>query len=286
MENWLLTYSQVLRDLALLPVAGVGSYFLYLRTKALIRQADAAKLQASISFLQNRYDFLDKAIKQLSSELLGERLHAIQKLQTLAEEEDSVRWLVASIFTSYLRDRWPAREKIADGIASNVNSEEIQKELFPEDKRDIIDAIGQKLSKFLKPDEGWHRFIDLRDIDFSRMGITDSLLDETDCARSVFDNAKLTATTFRGAYLTGCRFRNATLVSVDLTNADCGEVDFSEADFKDVIWSGTNVHGAIFEGAKNLSHEQLREAKGLETVRGLRFDASADRDGTTIQPAS
>lgn len=246
-----------------------GVYLLWSRTRAVNKQAEAATKQALVAAnshddtgIERRANAIDKAIEQLEKIELGTRIHAIYKLERIAEYDSYFHWTIMEILTAFLRERWPY--PTPPGRPINTDPQY----LFPADKNAVLIVLGRRSNTEREKDSREERYLDLRAIDLSGTGMDDRILDRADLAYANLQNSHLERSSFIDAYfnqatLDGAKLTDANLTRAHFEDSSCVEVDFSGSNLLDVRLNGANLDGADFSRAMNLTKDQLDEACSL-----------------------
>lgn len=122
-------------------------------------------------------------------------------------------------------------------------------------------------------------FCTLQRCDFSGAKLDFAIFDNANLHRSVFENAQLIMASFRGSNLRSCEFNSSNAFMANFSNADLTSAQFQKAnlagakfidsDLMDVSFVNANLNSANLTGARNISFEQLQDAKTLFLASGI-----------------
>ncbi len=108
------------------------------------------------------------------------------------------------------------------------------------------------------------RSADLRSADLSSADLSSADLSSADLSSADLRSADLRSADLRSANLSSADLSSADLSSADLSSADLRSADLSSADLR-----SADLRSANLEGTKNLTIEQLLQAKSLYQCKGL-----------------
>jgi uncharacterized protein YjbI with pentapeptide repeats len=206
-----------------------------------------------------------KAVEQLASEKVAERLGGIYTLEQISTESESRYWTVMETLTAFVRERARWKEPDPAMIGSMARYYEIPKELDerrgPEPPTDIAAVLTvirrrSKENRQRERQEGW-RF-DLRGTDLRGADLTGSRADE-EGNRKIVSGTDLRAADLRwanldGAYLYEAHLAGANLRETHLAGAYLVRANLEFADLRWAHLADANLEGAHLVGA------DLREA--------------------------
>lgn len=112
-------------------------------------------------------------------------------------------------------------------------------------------------------------FTNLSDANLSRANLRGANLRGAYLRGANFSSAYLSRANFRGANFRGANFSRANLRGADLRGADLEAADLSDANLRDANLKGANLssanlRGADLSGVKDLTPEQVKQAKNWE----------------------
>ncbi|MBD1844549.1 pentapeptide repeat-containing protein [Cyanobacteria bacterium FACHB-63] len=251
--------------------AGVGLFLTYQNSQA-ERQLNTERMVT---------DRFAKAVEQLGSPDIHVRLGAIYALERIAKDSPKDHGTVMEVLTAYIRNKSPVPEewqyaKPEERKPLPKVTTDVQSALTVLGRRDVQnDTTG------IGPD-------------LSDTNLSEASLDNANFSRASFNRANLTGarilggdfrgTYFRKADLTVARldskFESANFTEADLYGANLSEGDFTKANFHSVNFTlarlydedgsanlqGANLtradlSGVDFEKAKNITPEQIKQAK-------------------------
>lgn len=265
---------------ALTPLAiAIGVYIGWRRTRA-------TEEQVRISEEGQITDRFTKAIEQLGTsgeKELAIRLGGIYALARIARDSKNDHWAVMEVLTAYLRDKFPAREKIeanddwsSECLALSPEAQAIctvllQRQVRYEERGQSLDLSqtnlsavrfrGGQLAKgklegtcLIHADMGDAnlRGANLRDADLRGLNLWGADLEDADLRGATLDKANL-----GDANLTDANLMGAGLVGAELGGANLADVEFV----------GTDLCGADLLEVVNLRQEQVDEARGDRTTK-------------------
>jgi len=229
-------------------------------------------------FLSRRGQVADrygKAMTQLASDQLLERIGGIYALEHLMHESDPNHATVVEVLAAFVREH----ATMSDGPPPAGRTRVFKPSSVPQiDVQSAMTVLGRRPRR---PER--HR-IDLTGVELSGVelcganlagvDLTESRIRDGELSGAVLDGALLTATDLRGADLSG-----AHLVGAYLDNADLQGARLDDADLRDATLTAARVPGASFDGAR-LQGARLTppDVKGLtaEQVGHAQTDARTE----------
>lgn len=218
--------------------------------------------------LTDRYT---KAIGQLASDKLTERLGGVYALEHLIRESEQDHVTVVNVLAAFIRDNAPADPLLPTGASGGGSSPAPQRP-----STDIQAAITVLARRPARPEPDP---LDLSRTNLCLVNLTNARLSGARLTGAWLDLADLTKADLRGADLSGARLRSAILEGAHMTGAHLEIADLREtrlgaaqlqhaglsqtqlqyADLFNVQLQGAQMAGAQFEGA-TLTGAQLQGA--------------------------
>lgn len=222
--------------------------------------ATGAAFTARTFYLTRRGQYTDrynKAITQLASDKLTERLGGIYALEHLMLESEREHNTVGEVLAAFIRESTRPKPSSPPSIgpvgAEQTSSSNADSPGPPTDVQAALTVLGRRPSR-PEPNP-----IDLTNTDLTKANLAGANL----------AGANLTGTNLAGADLTGTDLAGANLAGADLTGADLADADLAgatliRADLRDANLSGANLSSANLSSARlrgaNLSSANLRDA--------------------------
>jgi hypothetical protein len=177
-----------------------------------------------------------KAVEQLSSDKIEQRLGGIYTLERISQESPNDYWTIMETLTAFIRERARWQGSTVDASETMARFYESDKPINkgpPTDIAAVLTVIGRRSKKMREREErkGW--WVNLSGADLSRATLSGATLSHADLSGADLSHAELTGATLFGA----------TLIDADLSHAE-------------------------LTGAKGLTQAQLDQACG-ENVKGL-----------------
>jgi hypothetical protein len=206
-----------------------------------------------------------KAVEQLGSDKLVERLGGIYLLERISKEDPDDYWTVMETLTAFVRERAPRKEPLPEFTGTPTD---IAAVLSVITRRDEANRQREKAM-------GWK--IDLRETDLRNVTLADAHLDraillgshlksanltkshlfKANLSSAVLDNAVLNDAYLNKAYLRFAHLKQTILYGANLSGADLGSTDLEDAGLR-----SSHLEGADLRGATGLSEDQLTETYG------------------------
>jgi uncharacterized protein YjbI with pentapeptide repeats len=258
-----------------------------------------AQENVRVALLKEEADRLNQAITQLKDENPEVRLVAIHNLQTLAARSSENYILIKNIFTRYVRTHATWKDTQAelspDETESRADIRAILSFLTNRSMAVVAAQNSLKLSTYrvatgeeISSEAGRIsgevnlRTADLRELhlthgfmegwvltsahlekaSLTRCFLTGVVLDDANLADADLSYADLPSASLKNANLSGANLSYADLPSASLKNAN-----LSGANLKAVLFYNTDVEGADFTDAINLTADQIREAKNFDKAK-------------------
>lgn len=240
--------------------------------------------------LTDRYT---KAITQLASEKLEERLGGIYALEHLMVESARDHTTVVDVLAAFIREHAPSSPAATTG--GPVGAEVVTKrtDTTGPQPRPATDVQAALTVLARRPDRREPHRIDLTDTDlrgaalprarFARIRLARARLQGADLGEAQLQQADLVRAELQGARLDGAQLQDAQLVAAQLQGAHLSGAQLRNADLREARLEGANLRraklqraylgGAQFQGATvreaqlqhaNLVGTQLQGVLGLE----------------------
>lgn len=249
-----------------------------------------------------------RAIEQLASGKLEERLGGIYSLERIALDSADDHWTVMEVLTAFVRERSPVH------LREELTAEELEDYRPPEDLQAALTAIGRRQWEDMRPGrEGEPRpgEYDAATDSGGRLNLSGAFLRSADLrwahlAGAELYSSDLTYSDLEGADLTGARLGDANLcaaflpeavlVNAILSGASLEEAWLPRSDFREAFLEWTVLSGTRLLEAANLTQDQLDDAcadgriwnlpPGLEQPRPCNLDEEAALERTEPGPPS
>ena len=207
------------------------------------------------------------------------RLGGLYSLQRIMQDSPRDEQAIAKIFYAYIREN--AKRDINSKISSPLR----------EDVQAVFDIIGQ-FNRSGERDFSFNAIINLSRTDFTKYSLPDidfsgSILEDADLSGADLSNLDFAWATLVGANLSDANLSSTHLINVDLMGAnlsganlvdanlfcaDLSNANLSGANLLDVNLAGADLVGANLSNAdlsmvKNLTQEDINEAKGDATTK-------------------
>ncbi|WP_170176230.1 pentapeptide repeat-containing protein [Lentzea flaviverrucosa] len=214
-------------------------------------------------FLSKRGQLTDrytKAIAQLASEKLAERLGGIYALDHLMRESEADHATVVAVLAAFIR------ENAAIEIVSKSGDVDAEVESEPRPRTDVQAALTVLVRRPVRPESG---YIDLSNTDLRGADLRWARLQGAYLTRAWLQFANLSSADLKDSHLRGARLQHAWLVGAGLSESDLIGAELEQA----------NLGGAELRGARLL----LANLKGAHL---LRADLSrSDLAGASLEGA-
>ncbi|BEL05076.1 hypothetical protein Q0Z83_032670 [Actinoplanes sichuanensis] len=236
-----------------------------------------------------------KAVAQLSSEKLVERLGGIYALEHVMADSLAHHETVCSVLAAFVREE--ARGKTGTGAGDHVATDveaavSVLGRRPHRRERGAVDLTGAWLTGADLAGAYLEGAV-LRSARLDAADLSGIHLDQADLRETVAENAKLDDAHLRGvrlgkaslkaASLANCDLRDADLTSADLIDVRASHCDFRNADLHHAVLEGADLGDSDLSGAV-LTGARLREADLSRTI-GLvpeQLDAARVDDSTRI----
>jgi hypothetical protein len=269
---------------------------------AAIRQArnstDAAKAateQANTASQVRLTESYSKAVEQLASDKMEERLGGIYTLERISKESPDDYWTVMETLTAFVREHasWKETERRVserayflwqeagrpDGCADEFWGAATAQTRSAEPQTDIAAVLTvikrrEEADREREAEKEW-RF-DLRDTDLRGARLWDAHFEGASLPRAHLENARLDGAHLEGAFLNAAHLKGAFVRYAQLQGAQLWDAHLE----------GAHLNGAHLEGA-NLRHADLKDAilnahlegADLTNATGLTTDMLAAASG-------
>jgi uncharacterized protein YjbI with pentapeptide repeats len=191
-----------------------------------------------------------KAVTQLASDKMEERLGGIYTLERISRESKDDYWTVMETLTAFVRER--SHQNETESPATDIA------------------AVLTVIKRRSRADE-WARSLHLdfrgavlRGVDLTRVDLTGANLTGTNLTRANLSLANLSGANLTSANLTDAHLRVADLTSANLTGADLTSADLYHANLTYAKLFGTSLIAADLTSAKliraNLTGAKLTRA--------------------------
>jgi hypothetical protein len=206
-----------------------------------------------------------KAVEQLGSDKLVERLGGIYSLERISQESPDDYWTVMETLTAFVRERAPRKEPLPEFTGT------------PTDIAAVLSVITRRdeANRQREKTMGWQ--LDLRETDLRNVTLADAHLEgaillgshlknanltkvhlfKANLSSAILDNAVLSGAHLNRAYLRFAHLKQTILYGANLTGADLGSTDLEDAGLR-----SSHLEGADLRGATGLSEDQLTETYG------------------------
>ena len=274
-------------------VLSIGLYFTWRRIRSMEKTVYVTE-QGQIT------DRFSKAVEQLGDDRLAVKLGGIFSLERLAKDSPDDHWTVMEVLTAYIRDYKTedlAQQKI-EKVGNDVEVQQVKKIIrVPADIQAALTVVGRRNISF-DPVGKWLDFrnADLEEstlkggnfadanfhrADLIRSNLSEIILYKAKFFRTNLYRANLYKANLREASLTKVSLEGATLIDADLSNSELTEVIFENANLsgaslrnanltgaylKDTILKGADLSGANLSDVKDLTVDQLLQAKSTTNV--------------------
>jgi uncharacterized protein YjbI with pentapeptide repeats len=234
-----------------------------------------AAFTARTFYLTRRGQFTDrytKAIGQIASDKLTERLGGIYALEHLMVESERDHNTVIEVLAAFVRERTRRPTTPSDGAS------DIAKLAPATDVQAAVTVLGRRPNR-REPNPVDLNNADLRDVDLSG----------ADLAGAHLQHVELQGATLRGANLAGANLHNANLIGANLIGANMSKARLREAILRDAILSGANLDGANLDGADlrgaKMNNTDLTGANlRLADLKGALLNYARTSDSTVLPP--
>lgn len=193
-------------------------------------------------------DRYTKAIGQLASDKITERLGGIYALEHLMRESPQDHDTVVEVIAAFLRETAPIRQ-----AASGANADEGAPESYARLAVDLQAALTVLGRRPIRPEAN---VIDLSLTDLRR----------ADLSWAQFQGAKLVGANLRGVNLSRALLREAIFNGAQLQGSDLSNAHLQDAQFVEAQLQGAILDGAQLLGA-DLRHARLRDHDGGNPAR-------------------
>jgi uncharacterized protein YjbI with pentapeptide repeats len=236
-------------------VAAVAAWIALMRHFA---QTDADR-QRRISETYSR------AVGQLASEKMEERLGGIYTLEGISRESRGDYWTIMETLTAFVRERarWKDSENVLESgkvvtsipretnSPSGVNGEaQALERRPPTDIAAVLAVIGRRLATERNREEVQNRFFNLREADLRGTTLRDFCLEYADLGGAHLDGADLRGTHLKGADLRSAHLRDARLRGACLEGAYLVGACLQGAGLQGANLRGSHLMMAHLDGAR------------------------------------
>jgi uncharacterized protein YjbI with pentapeptide repeats len=209
-----------------------------------------------------------KAVGQLASEKIEERLGGIYTLERVSRESNIDYWVIMETLTAFVRERahWNAPSVGASETMARFyggNEPEIRKEP-PTDIAAVLTVIRRRpeAERNREKREGW-RF-DFREADLRGAHLAYAHLEGANFETAHLENAYISYAHLEGTSFSHAHLEGAVLWGAYLEHANLGEAHLERADCSYARLDGASLSQAHLEGATlwgaHLEHANLAEA--------------------------
>ncbi len=229
--------------------------------------------------LTDRYT---KAIGQLASDKLTERLGGIYALEHLMAESERDHGTVVEVLAAFIREQTRTVESHEPEVSPVTDVQAAVTVLGRRPRRGEahpVDLTGARLfeANLQNTQLAGATLVDIQLVgaflshaDLQQARLYDAVLDG-----AFLNGAQLHRAILKRAHLRHTILSRAHLPGADLTHAELQEARLDDADLQDATLSGARLHGAILTGAR-LERADLRTAEGITAaqLRAARWDSS------------
>jgi uncharacterized protein YjbI with pentapeptide repeats len=216
---------------------------------------------------------------QLKDENPEVRLVAIHNLQTLAARSSENYILIKNIFTRYVRTHATWKDTQAE-----LSLDEIE---FRADIQAILSFLTDRSSSFAAARNSLNlstysvatseeriseagrirKGVDLHTIDLRELHLTRGSMEGWVLTSAHLEKSSLTDIFLNDTVLDDANLSDADLTFADLSSASLKNANLSRANLKYVLFYDTDLEGADFTDAINLTADQIREAKNFDKAK-------------------
>ncbi len=247
--------------------------------------------------LTDRYG---KAITQLASDKITERLGGIYALEHVMRESEDDHHTIVDVLAAFIRERVPRKdvETHAARIAPSSGEPPELPAWVPRPPTDVRAALAvlnrrpQRIGRLevnlelteLRGAElpnAWLPYADLHGAQLhlawlARANLVGANLQGTQLTAYLHNahlqyanlqDARMSGAQLNGANMRQCRLMRATLSNASLVNAQLQDADLSNADLKEAVLDGAQLQGANLTGVIGLTAAQLATAALDDTTR-------------------
>jgi uncharacterized protein YjbI with pentapeptide repeats len=252
-------------------LAGIFVAWQQLQTDREQSRTDRAQLTEQLELTRQGQvaERFTRAVDQLGSAKIEQRLGGIYALERIAEESSSTRLTVFEVLTAYVRQRAPADPKAVGRLTFlpelGVRAPDVQA---------VLTVLGRRA--VMATDPG----LDLRDTDLRFADLIGANLQRAILLGTQLQGAFLLEAQLQGAALWGAQLQDASLQDAHLQGAD-----FSGAQLQQALLRRAKLQGAILNRARlqeaDLDRAQLQGA----SLKDARLQG-ASLEGVQLQGAS
>ncbi|BAY07681.1 pentapeptide repeat-containing protein [Calothrix sp. NIES-2098] len=270
--------------------------------KAALENAEAALKNAQVAEDKQITERFAKAIEQLGNEKIEVRLGAIYTLERIAKDSLKDYWIIMEILTAFVRENAPLKpkeERVEEIQQQPKLRTDIQAALTVIGRRNCNDEKeNQRLDLSYSDIRGAMLFeANLKKAIFKGANLAEAFLNkadlqEADFTEAIMQQAKLNMVNLQSAMLMRCNLQNANLsgaklqeaslfrsnlqeaqlYQAELQNVNLSEAkllcaNLGEANLLEAFLDRSDLKGANFQGAKNLTSQQIERANGNRTTR-------------------
>jgi hypothetical protein len=228
-----------------------------------------------------------KAVTQLASDKLEERLGGIYTLESISRESPADYWTVMETLTAFVRERSQRneRERMAIGLEERISkrayflweknnrpqgadfrqeAEELDKLGEPPatDITAVLTVIQRRSGRSREHEVANDWCIDLSGAVLKQADLGEAHLEGANLVRAHLEGASFWGAHLEGAYLVRAHLEGATLWLAHLERADLGEAHLEGAYLGGAHLEGAHLEAANLVDAWGLSEPQLRNAHG------------------------
>lgn len=210
-----------------------------------------------------------RAVAQLASEKIEERLGGIYTLERISRESPDDYWIIMETLAAFLRERARRGDTVGAALSGDGrtltageidflynNSYQLQgrKKRLPTDIAAVLAVIVRRLVLEQNQEKKENRFFDLSGTDLRGANLVGLHLEYGDLS-----GANLADTDLQGAQLRGAHLEHADLREAHLRAACLEGASLAEACLKGTTLQGANLSGSFLRGA-DLEGAHLRRA--------------------------
>ncbi|NJL19803.1 MAG: pentapeptide repeat-containing protein [Leptolyngbyaceae cyanobacterium SM1_3_5] len=243
----------------------VTAYFALKNLQVAEKNREIAEQNWQLAEDKHGTDRFVKAVEMLANEKQEIRLGGIYSLKRIAEESQKNYWTVIEVLVAFIESR-SLREQVGE---DNKISADIQAALdvvgfqqAPEGRKIALKSANLRGASL--------KGARLANADFEFVNLSQASLSSSDLSEAklggnisfaLFQEAILTKAQFAATNLEGTVFDEADLKQTMFVQANLRQAHFCKADLEGTIFHRSDITEADFREAKNLTPDQVKEAK-------------------------
>lgn len=244
----------------------VTAYFALKNLQVAEKNREIAEQNWQLAEDKHGTDRFVKAVEMIANEKQEVRLGGIYSLKRIAEESQKDYWTVIEVLIAFIEDRSPMREQLGE---DNIISADIQAALngvglqqAPEGRKIVVRSANLRGASLegARLANADFKFVSLSQASLSNADLSEAKL-EGNISFAVFQGAILTKAKFAGTNLEETVFDEADLKQAKFFIANLRQARFCKADLEEAVFYRSDVTETDFRRAKNLTPDQVKEAK-------------------------